>query len=84
MPFYTYAHAEFLTPISEARGGFPQGEPIPVQIEKRGKEGTNPRLSQYMIALDIDMCSHMVNMCVCCMSMPRDMFNMKYMSKSCK
>ena len=41
MPFHTYAHAEFLTQTSEARGGFPQGEPIPVQIEKRGSTYCN-------------------------------------------
>ena len=44
-----------------AEGGVPLGEPIPVEKEKRGKMGANPRLTQYLIALDIDMHHHIKN-----------------------
>ena len=47
-----------------AKGGVPFGEPIPVEKEKEGKMGANPRLTQYLIALDIDMHHHIINMVV--------------------
>ena len=61
MPFICKAMRNFDAKCV-AKRGVPLGEPIPVKKEKRGKMGANPQLTQYLIALDIDMHHHIIDM----------------------